>query len=322
MSQARETDYHDIFYIEVEAAAGQAMAGSYRHEGAELVFRPQFPLQPGVTYKAYYRLGAESAFETFSIPRPALAASTEVEAIFPTKNVLPENQLKLYIHFSAAMSRGSAFQHIHLYDETGAEVRLPFLRLAEELWDGEFTRLTLLFDPGRIKRGLVPHKEMGLALQNGRTYMLVIDESWPDAGGVPLKRRFTKMFSVGPDDRTALDPKDWRVTSPATGTAAALIVEFPEALDHALATRVLTVKDATGQPVEGTVAVDHEETRWSFTPEAAWRDGAYEISVPGILEDLAGNKIYTPFDVDVTVMPNAPGPSKVYTVPFRVGSAP
>ena len=81
------------------------------------------------------------------------------------------------------------------------------------------------------------------------------------------------------------------------------------------------VKDAQGRLVEGTIAVDREETRWSFTPSAAWRDGAYEISVPGILEDLAGNKVYTPFDVDVTVMPNAPGPSKVYAVPFRVGVA-
>lgn len=40
--------------------------------------------------------------------------------------------------------------------------------------------------------------------------------------------------------------------------------------------------------------------------------------MPGILEDLAGNKVYTPFDVDTAVMPNAPGPSKVYAVPFRV----
>jgi hypothetical protein len=40
--------------------------------------------------------------------------------------------------------------------------------------------------------------------------------------------------------------------------------------------------------------------------------------VPGILEDLAGNKVYTPFDVDTTVMPNAPGPSNIYAVPFRV----
>jgi hypothetical protein len=61
-----------------------------------------------------------------------------------------------------------------------------------------------------------------------------------------------------------------------------LKVEFPEALDHALATRVLAVKD----PVEGTTTVDREETRWRFSPSTSWRKGTYEISVPGILEDL------------------------------------
>lgn len=313
--------YQDIFLIEVDGAGGQPMAGSYRLEGGELVFRPQFPLQPGVTYRAQFRLGAERASASFFIPKPVLEVSTEVDAIFPSTNVLPANQLKLYIHFSAPMSRGSASQRIQLFDESGIQVQLPFLRLAEELWDGDFRRLTVLFDPGRIKRGLASQEELGLALHEGRSYTLVIDERWPDARGVPLKRRFSKQFSVGPDDRTALDPKDWRVAPPLAGTSAALTVEFPEALDHALATRVLAVKDAQGKLVEGTIAVDREERRWSFTPNAAWRDGAYEISVPGILEDLAGNKVYTPFDVDVTVMPNAPGPSKVYAVPFRVSVA-
>jgi hypothetical protein len=36
---------------------------------------------------------------------------------------------------------------------------------------------------------------------------------------------------------------------------------MPEALDHALATRVLAVKDPRGNVVEGTTTVDREETR-------------------------------------------------------------
>jgi hypothetical protein len=311
-------EYPDVFLVEVDGAGGQPMAGSYRRDGPDLVFRPQFPLQPGLTYRAQFRAGAETASATFSIPRPHLDASTEVDAIYPTTRVLPANQLKLYIHFSAPMSRGSASQRIHIFDQSGIEVRLPFLRLAEELWDGEFRRLTVLFDRGRIKRGLVSQEELGLALHSGRSYTLVIDESWPDARGVPMTKAFTKTFSVGPDDRTALDPKDWRVTAPSSGTSRPLTVEFPEALDHALAMRVLAVRDSRGNTVDGTITVDREETRWSFAPATPWREGGYEISVPGILEDLAGNKVYTPFDVDTTVMPDAPGPSKVYTVPFRV----
>ena len=45
------------------------------------------------------------------------------------------------------------------------------------------TRLTLLLDPGRIKRGVRPLEEIGGALQVGRTYTLVIDDAWPDAKG-------------------------------------------------------------------------------------------------------------------------------------------
>lgn len=311
-------EYPNVFRIEVMGAGGQPMAGSYRLEGAELVFRARFPLQPGVTYRAQFRLAVENVSASFSIPKPILAASTEVEAIFPTTSVLPANQLKLYIHFSAPMSRGSASQRIHIFDENGIEVPLPFLRLAEELWDGEYRRLTVLFDPGRIKRGLVSQEELGLALHTGRSYTLVVDALWPDARGVPLKQSFTKRFSVGPEDRTALDPKDWRVTPPSAGTTDSLTVEFPEPLDHALTMRVLAVKDARGSMVEGTTTVDREETRWRFSPSTSWQVGTYQISVPGILEDLAGNKVYTPFDVDTTAMPNAPGPSNIYAIPFRV----
>jgi hypothetical protein len=308
--------YQDIFRVEVEGAGGQAMAGSYRLDAGQLVFHPQFPLQPGVTYRALYGRGGETASASVSIPKPSVEPSTTVEAIFPTRNVLPANQLKLYIHFSAPMSRGGALRRIHLYDDSGVEVQRAFLE--QELWDGELRRLTVLFDPGRIKRGLALHEKLGLALRTGRKYTLAIDQGWPDARGVPLKSPFTKKFSAGPEDRTVLDPKQWRVTPPEAGTSAALTVDFSEVLDHALVTRLLAVKDVQGRLVKGTIAIDLDETRWRFTPAAAWRDGAYEIIVPGMLEDLAGNRVYAPFDVDVTVMPHVPDASKIYTIPFRI----
>jgi hypothetical protein len=320
LGNAIGVDPQDVLRVGIDAPDLQPMAGQYRLEDGVLVFRPQFPLQPGASYKAEYRYGGEIAELRYGIPKAPATASTVVETIFPTKDVLPQNQLKLYVHFSAPMSRGGAYQRIHIIDaETNEEVRYPFLRLAEELWDAEQKRLTVLFDPGRIKRGLVSQEELGVAIHEGRKYRLVVDQNWPDANSVPLKAAFTKEFSVGPDDRVPLDPKNWRVTAPAPGSSAAVSIDFPETLDHALLSRILSVKDAAGNVVDGTVAVERGETRWSFTPRTAWRAGAYEISVPGILEDLAGNKVYTPFDVDTQAMPNAPGPSNTYTVPFRVG---
>ena len=79
------------------------------------------------------------------------------------------------------MSRGEAGRRIRLRRASGAEVSEPFLEIDEELWDPEGRRLTLLFDPGRIKRGLLSREEAGGALIPGERYSLIIDGGWPDA---------------------------------------------------------------------------------------------------------------------------------------------
>ena len=40
-----------------------------------------------------------------------------------------------------------------------------FLDLQPELWNAEGTVLTLWLDPGRIKRDLIPNKELGIPLK-------------------------------------------------------------------------------------------------------------------------------------------------------------
>jgi hypothetical protein len=45
--------------------------------------------------------------------------------------------------------------------------------------------------------------------------------------------------------------------------------------------------------------VDREETRWQFRPREPWRKGDYLIEVATLLEDLAGNSLDRPFEVDV-----------------------
>ncbi|MSO97843.1 MAG: hypothetical protein EXR11_06450 [Rhodospirillaceae bacterium] len=274
------------------------MAGTYRMDGNTLAFRPQFPLEPGVTYRAEFRLGDERARAVFAIPKPDVVPSTHVLNIYPTTSVLPENTLKLYIHFSAPIARGGAYRWIHLIDDTGAEVQLPFLELDEELWDPQFQRLTVLFDPGRIKRELVPNQEMGPPLVAGRTYTLVIDQGWPDVRGAPLREGAQKKFKVGPPDRVALDLKNWKVTAPNGATRQPVMLDFPEPIDQALLERLIAVTDASGQAVRGAVNLDRGETRWMFTPELAWRNGSYLLVIPSTLEDLAGNMVGRLFDVD------------------------
>ncbi|NIP93248.1 MAG: hypothetical protein GWO24_07240, partial [Akkermansiaceae bacterium] len=91
------------------------------------------------------------------VPAARPGPRTTVTHVAPGADVLPFNLLKFYLHFSAPMTRGRAYQHITLRHHDGQPVADPFLELPEELWNPEMTRLTILLDPGRIKRGLLPN---------------------------------------------------------------------------------------------------------------------------------------------------------------------
>src|SRR5262249_32876469 len=158
-----------------------------------------------------------------------------------------------------------------------------------ELWDPAGKRFTLFFDPGRIKRGLKPREEVGPSLEEGKRYTLVIDRSWPDAEGNPLKETFRKSFRVGKPDDSQPDPKRWKLRAPAAGSRSALRITFPKSMDHALLHRLLWVVDAGGKKVPGKSEVSERETVWLFTPERPWTEGAFSLVADTRLEDVSGN---------------------------------
>jgi hypothetical protein len=279
--------------FEVYAGAGDvpALLGSYAVEGGDLVFRPRFPLAPGMRVRAVYR-GAETAFE---IPRAgAPAATTRVASVYPSADVLPENALKLYVYFSAPMQKGESWKYISLMREDGSKVEGPFLELDQELWDRDQQRFTILFDPGRIKRGLASLAEAGPVLEEGKKYTLVIHKEWLDGRGAPLAEDFRKTFRVGPADRTPPNPKTWRLNAPRAGTMDALVIAFPKPMDFALLQHEIEVRGMSGR-----VEVGRGEREWRFTPNQPWAAGDHTIVVRTALEDLAGNHILRAFDVDV-----------------------
>jgi hypothetical protein len=304
-----------------DGAAGPAgrppLLGTYRVEADVVRFVPRFPLERGLRYRAEFgpaRLlaaldpsksagsgpaGDRPLVATIALRKPPAEAQVVVAQVQPEASTLPENLLKFYIHFSAPMSRGDAYQYLHLLDERGREVRAPFLELGEELWDPSGTRFTLFLDPGRIKRGLRPREEMGPILQQGRSYTLVIDRAWPDAEGRPLRDSYRKPFRAGPPDERPPDPASWTIAPPAAGTADPLVLTFPEPLDHALLHRLIAVAGPGGEAVRGRVAVEQAGTRWRFTPERPWAAGDHRIVIDTALEDLAGNSVGRPFEVDV-----------------------
>jgi hypothetical protein len=300
------------------------MLGAYSIEDDAVRFTPQFPLDPEQAYTVVFEPaglptpGAAPRLKTtISAKSGAHRASTRVAEVYPTAGEIPANQLRLYILFSGPMGLKSGLVHVHLIDGNGRTVEDPFLPLDVDLWDETRTRFTLLFDPGRVKRGILPNETMGRSLIAGRTYSLVVDTDWRDAAGEPLASAFRREFRVGPPEEHALDPHAWKVDAPAAGTRDPLTVSFPRPLDYALLRRALTVSRGTGERLDGDIQLANNERRWLFTPREPWRAGEHRLFAASTLEDGAGNRIGRAFEATtVEEMPGAQQPRSA-VLPFQ-----
>lgn len=293
------------------------LAGSYTVEHGSLVFRPRFPFSPGVQYRAVFSPpGGASVTKRFDGPALETTPAARVEQVYPSANVLPSNQLRLYIYFSAAMSRGESGAHVRVLDDKSKVLPGVFLP-GEELWDPAFRRLTLTFDPGRIKRGLTSNEAMGPPIVEGKQYTLVIDRDWPDARGVRMVEAFRKSFKGGPSLRHAPDPAQWKVAAPKAGTPEPVTLIFPTPMNYPLLQRMIHVS-GLGGPVSGTVRIEKQETEWRLTPEHSWKPGEYKLVVDTGLEDLAGNHIGQLFDIDIFNRVTEHIPTGTVALPFTV----
>ena len=321
-----------------------SVLGRYSVRDGVIRFTPRFPLEPGTRYEVALDLTARQASEaqseawgdegaplgspyrvrtTLQVPMPHRpGAATRIVEVYPSAPELPENQLRMYITFSAPMGLLDGAPYIRLLDDRGQVVVDPFLPLDVNLWNDDRTRYTLLFDPGRQKRGILPNEQMGRSLIEGRTYTLVVDAGWPDGTGRPLETTFERRFRVSPPVEHAIDPSAWRLDPPAAGTRDALTMRFPRPLDYALLQRTLRVATATGAVVAGQPEVRDAETRWIFTPRDLWEAGDYRVVAADTLEDVAGNRIGRPFEVSmlhVTRGPAAPPASASgAAIPFQI----
>jgi hypothetical protein len=326
LSQANLTsgELNSLLRVSV-ASRDVAVAGRYV-VGDSLRFVPMFPFDPGRQYDVVFdparlpnrRLpDMPRVSAVVSLPAPTRVASTVVEAVYPSGDAVPENLLRMYIQFSAPMGLQSTIDHLSLVDGEGRELTGALLPLDTELWSHDRTRATVLFDPGRVKRDILPNREMGRPLRSRRTFTLVVKSSWTDAQGMPLKSEFRKAYRVGPADERALSTKAWRVTAPAAGGRDPLVVTFPKPLDRGLLQRALSVAHA-GTSVEGETTTEANETRWVFVPRTPWAAGEHTVVVQPILEDASGNRIGRAFEVMSSVDAAAPERTEPYTIPFSI----
>jgi hypothetical protein len=310
------------------SAGGTPILGDYRVVDRTLRFTPAFPFDPGRPYAVRFHAAAAGdtsapIFGTFALPRPAATAATSVTAVYPSGDVVPENLLRMYVEFSGPMGGSGGIDHLQLLDQSGAVVEGAFLPLDYEFWNMERTRFTVFFDPGRVKRGILPNRQSGRALKRGQRYTLVVTPAWRDANGQPLKEEFRRTFTAGPAEMQPLDTASWKVEPPRgagpVGPAGdSLTVTFPKPLDHGLLMRALGVRK-DGREIDGDARLGAGETQWIFTPRQAWSPGRYELIALSFLEDPAGNQIGRAFEVDnFETVDKDPDPQTI-AIPFVVG---
>ncbi|NNF64045.1 MAG: hypothetical protein HKN07_07270 [Acidimicrobiia bacterium] len=183
-------------------------------------------------------------------------------------------------------------------DASGRTDRAAFMRFKQELWNADRTRLTVLIDPGRIKRSVATNLDLGPALLEGHRYELIVDQGWASADGSSVLPSFSKHFLVGGALREPPSVERWSWQPPRPGTRDALRIVFDRPFDRHPLDDALCVVAIEGQGIDGEPCVGENESSWSFIPDEPWISSDVRITVDDTLEDVAGNNFRELFDRD------------------------
>ena len=279
----------------IQPGERSAILGEIKSENDLIIFEPLVPLTRGLRYEVLFDNNLIAEIE---VPKSESEAPVLL-GIYPSQDTVPENLLKMYFQFSQPMveDRSLSFITIMNHDDTLNGI---FLDLKPELWNKEGTVLTLWLDPGRIKRDLIPNKELGNPLKAGEKYTLHVSSGWASKEGTQLTTTYSKTFITTSRDEQIPAPDLWDLTTPKSGTAEPLKIDLIESLDYSLLMESVQVMDSDKKLVSGKIQLVNEERIFHFTPDNSWKPGEYTIVVESRLEDLAGNNLNRPFDRDVT----------------------
>ncbi|SHH48942.1 hypothetical protein [Cognatishimia maritima] len=280
------------------------LAGVAQRQTAHILFQPQFPFRANTFYRVEIHPdcptgGCREGWQPqarFAMESPAAQSAPRVLAIHPPSKVLPSNVLRIHVGYSQPMAQGDVYRHISILDEKGVPLRDPFLNLRRGLWNDTQTRLTILFDPGRLKRGVGPNLTVGTPLEPGRTYTLMVSGDMRAADGTPLGADHEFAFAVESPVYAQLDLEDWDVMPPLDRTDP-LLVGTDVSLDQVGLEQNVRVLDAIGNEVAGRIETDLGTPGWRFMPDRDWAAGSYRVVIKADLEDVSGNSFRTPFDV-------------------------
>lgn len=324
-----QKDWESVFSVTIKGnSPGIVIPGTYEVFKDAVRFTPRFPFAQHVVYVAKFDAAQLSGNTNevylpemnddyleleFSFSRASQPAA-QVTAIYPSGSIVPENLLKIHLSFSKPMTLGEVYNKVKLLDANGKDVEKPFLIVDQEFWNDDMTVVTILFDPGRIKRGLRPNLEMKPALKEGEQYTLVVEEGWKDIDGLLTARTISKTFRCISADRQSPIASSYQVAPPLFETSP-LVINLKESHDYILLTKAVKIFDDQGNLVDGTVVVKDNESSIAFVPKAPWLQMEYTIQINPLLEDLAGNNLNRLFDEDVTSRSSTP--LRVHQLNFR-----
>lgn len=283
-----DLDNYDLFPIQ----------GQYSRENEYLVFTPYFPFENEMTYIIRTQntdSNSNYSYKSFQVGKHKTIEIAKVLSIYPSASQLPENLLRFYIYFNTPMKKGQALKHIQLIDESGNIDSHAFMEFKQELWSADGKRLTILFDPGRIKRGVSTNLLRGPALSEGNRYKLHISSGWQDAYGQQLLA-MTKELEIVNAYRNHLSINDWAIDKPQRNSYDPLTIHFDRILDHAIFQSMIELVDAEEKPIAGHWEISEKERLIQFMPKIKWIKGIYQIIIDSRLEDVTGNNLQNLLD--------------------------
>ncbi|MDR6536331.1 Ig-like domain-containing protein [Variovorax soli] len=233
-------------------------------------------------------------------PSQARQPTARVVEVQPSGPEVPANLLRISMRFAASVE-GALLPRLSLMRADGRPIEEPFLE--QELWSPGGKVLTIMMHPGRVKSGLNARAAMGPIFSTGDEVALALD-------GRPIKR-----WRVGPADETGPVASAWKVSDVRVESKEPLVVRLDAPIDGRDAD-YLAVADAHKRRVPGRARLTDGENTWTFTPNARWRAGTYQLVARGTLEDSAGNRLGGQFE---TSMDSPPGQPVDAMLAFTVG---
>lgn len=288
-------------HFETKAPSAEAMGpllwGECKAGQDELQFHPAAPLVLGEFYFVGIR-AADGDWSAWEILSPALnATGTAVGVkVSPVSN-LPANALKVYLTFSTPMEQGVMLEKLHLMDDEAQPVSGPFRET--ELWSPDGRRLTVWFHPGRQKTAVQLGEDEGPVLRPQAHYELIVDGSWRTTTGKALGANVSHNFATTAVDHQSPDPSSWRVTTHQEAMHTIIHVQFDEPLDAEMIPSALSLSNHTG-PIAARCEAAANGSSATLTTDSILTTGSYVLHIDPLLEDLAGNNLQHPFEVDLS----------------------